>query len=90
VSDPHIIFGPDPAGDPGAHYLTADQLGLGRLRRGEKPELDGEWVLSAVAPATFASVSFAAYDLDDAESKAIAWLDDHLRTERRDLFHQED
>lgn len=90
MPDPYITFGPDPAGDPDTRYLTADQLGLGRLRRQENPGLEGEWVLSAVAPAIFAPVSFEADDRPDAEGKAIGWLEKHLRTERRDLFHEDD
>jgi hypothetical protein len=90
VPDPYLAFGPDPGGDGDTRYLTADQLGLGRLSRAENPELDGEWILSAVAPAIFAPVSFEADDREDAEAKAIAWLEKHLRTERRDLFHEED
>jgi hypothetical protein len=90
MPDPYFAFGPDPGGDSDTRYLTADQLGLGRLRRQENPDLDGEWVLGAVTPAIFAPVSFAAGDQEDAERKAIAWLENHLRTERRDLFHEDD
>lgn len=84
MSDPYITVGPDPSGDSDSHYVTADQLGLGRLR--ESDTLPGEWVLKAVSPAIFSPVSFTADDIDDAKAKAIAWLDKHLRTERPDLL----
>lgn len=90
MSDPYIAFGPDPSGDSDTRYLTADQLGLGRLRREENPDLEGEWVLTPAGPAFFNPVSFRAEDQADAERKAIAWLDKHLRTERRDLFYEDD
>ena len=90
MDDPYIIVGDDPGGDPDTRYLTADQLGLGRLRRQENPDLEGEWVLSAVSPAFFAPVSFEADSQEEAENQAIAWLSVHLRTERRDLFHEDD
>jgi len=88
MSDPYITVGPDPSGDPDSHYVTADQLGLGRLRASDT--MPGEWVLSAVSPAIFAPVSFTADGLEDAKSKAAAWLAKHLRTERPDLLGDDD
>ncbi|HET7590973.1 MAG TPA: hypothetical protein VFK14_12435 [Solirubrobacterales bacterium] len=88
MDDPYITVGPDPSGDPDSHYVAADQLALGRLRESET--VAGEWMLSSVSPAIFSPVSFIANDLDDAKSKAIAWLDKHLRTERPDLLGDDD
>jgi len=90
VSDPYIAFGPDPNGDSDTHHLMADQLGLGRLRREENTDLEGGWLLTAAGPAFFEPVSFRADDQEDAERQAIAWLDKHLCTERRDLFYEDD
>ena len=90
MADTYITFGPDPGGDAEVRYLSADQLGLGRLRRQENPGLEGEWVLSAVGPACFAPVSFEADDQENAERKAISWLEKHLRTERPDLLDEDD
>jgi hypothetical protein len=90
MGDPYITFGPDPGGDPEVRCLTADQLSLGRLRRQESDRLTDEWVLTAAGPAFFAPVALQADDQEDAEQKAIAWLDKHLRIERRDLFHEDD
>jgi hypothetical protein len=86
MSNPYIAVGPDPAHDPNTRYLTADQLGVGRLQPSES--IEGEWVLSPAGPAFFNPVSFEAEDQLDAERQAIAWLNKHLRTERRDLFHE--
>ena len=89
MADPYIAVGPDPGGDTETRYLTADQLGLGRLRKEQNPDLKGEWILTAVGPAFFEPISFEADDQEDAEGRAIAWLGKHLRTERRDLFHDD-
>lgn len=72
MSDPYLSFGLDPSHEEGSRYLTADALGIARLRRSEN--MEGEWVLSSVAPASFGTVSFQADDQNDAERKAIAWV----------------
>lgn len=72
MSDPYMSFGPDPSHQEGSRYLTADQIGVGRLRRLDT--IEGEWILSSVSPATYGTVSFHADDQADAEQKAIAWI----------------
>ena len=72
MSDPYVVFGPDPSHEEGSRYLTADQLGIGRLRKSDN--MEGEWVLSSVAPAAYGTVSFTAEEQPDAERKAIAWI----------------
>ena len=29
MSDPYVVFGPDPTHEEGSRYLTADQMGVG-------------------------------------------------------------
>ncbi len=72
MSDPYMVFGPDPSHEEGSRYLTADQMGVGRLRRSDT--IEGEWILSSVAPASYGTVSFDAENQADAERKAIAWI----------------
>jgi hypothetical protein len=72
MPDPYLSFGPDPGHDENISHLTADALGIGRLRPAEN--IDEEWVLSSVAPANYGTVSFEAENRDDAEQKAIAWV----------------
>src|SRR3954452_20964888 len=72
MSEPYMVFGPDPSHEEGSRYLTADQLGVGRLR--ESINIEGEWILSSVSPANFGTFSFEAHDQADAEQKAIAWI----------------
>ncbi|TMK57869.1 MAG: hypothetical protein E6G51_04955 [Actinobacteria bacterium] len=72
MSDPYMVFGPDPSHEEGTRYLTADQIGVGRLRKSNN--MDEEWILSSVAPANYGTVSFKAEDQADAERKAIAWI----------------
>lgn len=72
MSDPYMVFGPDPSHEEGSRYLTADQIAVGRLRKSDT--IESEWVLSSVAPANYGTVSFDAQDQADAESKAIAWI----------------
>jgi ABC-type proline/glycine betaine transport system substrate-binding protein len=45
--------------------------------------MDGEWILSAVAPAVFEAVNFQADDQDEAERNAKGWVEanaDHVLT----------
>jgi hypothetical protein len=65
-------FGQDPSHEEGTRYLTADQIGVGRLRKSNN--MDEEWILSSVAPANYGTVSFKAEEQADAERKAIAWI----------------
>ncbi|MGD9735196.1 MAG: hypothetical protein AB7V58_06245 [Solirubrobacterales bacterium] len=37
--------------------------------------MDGEWVLSSVAPSVFELVSFVATDQDEAERNAKGWVE---------------
>lgn len=72
MSDPYMSFGPDPSHEEGSRYLTADQIGVGRLRKSDT--IEGEWILSSVAPANYGTVSFQADDQANAERKAIGWI----------------
>jgi hypothetical protein len=82
MTDPYMVFGPDPSHEEGSRYLTADQIGVGRLRKSDT--IEGEWILSSVAPANYGTVSFEAEDHADAERKAIAWL----TTQHADLLEE--
>lgn len=72
MPDAYLSFGPDPNHDADSRYLTADALGIGRLRR--SGNMDREWILSAVAPAAFEPVTFLADDRDEAERDAKGWV----------------
>jgi hypothetical protein len=68
MPDAYLSFGADPSHDADVRYLTADAVGIARLRR--STNMEGEWVLSSVAP-----VSFEAADQDEAERNAIGWVE---------------
>lgn len=73
MTDVYLSFGPDPSHEEGSRYLTADAMGIARLRRSES--MRGEWVLTCVAPTSFEPTSFLAADQDEAERNAIGWVD---------------
>jgi hypothetical protein len=83
VAEPYLEAGPDPSGG-NATYLTADQLGVGRLAASRNVE--GEWVLSSADPLAFGTVAFKADDEQQAIEHAKAWLANHIEQEHPDLF----
>ena len=84
MPSPYFEFGADPNGDRDSSYLTADQVGVGRLKPSQN--MDGEWILSPVGPTAFNPVSFRAQDLDGAQSNARAWMDAYLAEHHEGLF----
>lgn len=73
MPDAYLSFGPDPSHEEGCRYLTADATGIARLRQSQS--IEGEWVLSSVAPSTFETVTFAAVDQDEAERNSKGWVE---------------
>ena len=70
-------------GDPGVTEITAHQIGVGRLRRSENMD---EWVLSAVFPLDFETVTFwDEADEREAVQSAKGWIENHILNERDDL-----
>ena len=80
--DAYIYFGPDPGGDQETRYLLVEAIGIGRVK--QSSNIEGEWVLSSVAPGNYGTVSLLADNQEDAEEKAIAWL----RTEQEELLEE--
>jgi hypothetical protein len=60
-------FRASPSHEEGSRYLTADQIGVGRLRKSDT--IEDEWILSSVGPAHYGTVSFDAENHADAEAR---------------------
>jgi hypothetical protein len=78
--EPYYSTGPDASGDGFAVSMDALTVALARRKT------SGEWELSSTAPLAFRTVSLGDLDEEQARRRAVAWVEHHVATERRDLL----